>query len=182
MGGDADGVNESSTVIRLDQASTPRGSDRRPRGGGCLARKVCPVKLKAAQRTLAQRRRRKRLRRRSTWRCLARAVDGHEPCAASRSRRQTSSRDPGPTQYSPRHAALHQRVSRSGCQRRLQRFHRAFAPFEHLSLVVAQELRAGARRNQDRRVLERRVLNGSTSRADVHPVCQCLEPFRRPAV
>jgi predicted nucleic acid-binding protein len=41
----------------------------------------------------------------------------------------------------------------------LQRFHRAFAPFEHLSLVVAQELRAGVKRNQDRRVLERHVLN-----------------------
>lgn len=41
----------------------------------------------------------------------------------------------------------------------LQRFHRAFAPFEHLSVVVAQELRAGVKRNQDRRVLERHVLN-----------------------
>ena len=41
----------------------------------------------------------------------------------------------------------------------LQRFHRAFAPFEYLSLVVAQELRAGVRRQQDRRVLERHVLN-----------------------
>lgn len=41
----------------------------------------------------------------------------------------------------------------------LQRFHRAFAPFEHLSLVVAQELRAGVKRSQDRRLLERHVLN-----------------------
>ena len=41
----------------------------------------------------------------------------------------------------------------------LQRFHRAFAPFEHLSLIVAQELRAGIKRKQDRRVLERHVLN-----------------------
>jgi len=41
----------------------------------------------------------------------------------------------------------------------LQRFHRAFAPFEHLSLVVAQELRAGVKRHQDRRALERHVLN-----------------------
>ena len=41
----------------------------------------------------------------------------------------------------------------------LQRFHRAFAPFEHLSVVVAQELRAGVKRNQDRRMLERHVLN-----------------------
>ena len=41
----------------------------------------------------------------------------------------------------------------------LQRFHRAFAPFEHLSLVVAQELRAGVRRREDRRVLERHVLS-----------------------
>ena len=41
----------------------------------------------------------------------------------------------------------------------LQRFDRAFAPFEHLSLVVAQELRAGVKRHQDRRVLERHVLN-----------------------
>lgn len=39
----------------------------------------------------------------------------------------------------------------------LQQFHRAFAPFEHLSVVVAQELRAGARA-QDRKALERHVL------------------------
>jgi predicted nucleic acid-binding protein len=41
----------------------------------------------------------------------------------------------------------------------LQRFHRAFAPFEYLSVVVAQELRAGVRRAQDRKALERHVLN-----------------------
>lgn len=41
----------------------------------------------------------------------------------------------------------------------LERFHRAFAPFEYLSVVVAQELRAGVRREQDRKALERHVLN-----------------------
>ena len=41
----------------------------------------------------------------------------------------------------------------------LQRFHRAFAPFEYLSVVVAQELRAGMRREQDRKALERNVLS-----------------------
>jgi predicted nucleic acid-binding protein len=41
----------------------------------------------------------------------------------------------------------------------LQRFHRAFAPFEYLSVVVAQELRAGVRRKQDRKALERNVLS-----------------------
>jgi predicted nucleic acid-binding protein len=41
----------------------------------------------------------------------------------------------------------------------LQRFHRAFAPFEHLSVVVAQELRAGVKRNEDRKALERNVLS-----------------------
>ena len=40
----------------------------------------------------------------------------------------------------------------------LQRFHRAFAPFEYLSVVVAQELRAGVSRERDRRSLERNVL------------------------
>ena len=40
----------------------------------------------------------------------------------------------------------------------LQAFHRALAPFEYLSAVVAQELRAGIRRSQDRRNLERHVL------------------------
>jgi predicted nucleic acid-binding protein len=40
----------------------------------------------------------------------------------------------------------------------LQRFHGAFAPFEHLSVVVAQELRAGIKRSEDRRALERNVL------------------------
>ena len=36
----------------------------------------------------------------------------------------------------------------------LQRFHRAFAPFEYLSVVVAHELRAGVRRERDRKALE----------------------------
>jgi predicted nucleic acid-binding protein len=41
---------------------------------------------------------------------------------------------------------------------RLQEFHRARAPFEYLSVVVAQELRAGTRLLTDRRKLERHVL------------------------
>jgi predicted nucleic acid-binding protein len=40
----------------------------------------------------------------------------------------------------------------------LQRFHRAFSPFEHLSVIVAQELRAGVKRPTDRTALERNVL------------------------
>ena len=42
--------------------------------------------------------------------------------------------------------------------RALQQFHRLFAPFEYLSVVVAQELRAGIRSPADRRRLERHVL------------------------
>jgi predicted nucleic acid-binding protein len=41
----------------------------------------------------------------------------------------------------------------------LQRFHRLFAPFEYLSAVVAQELRAGTRSPAARRHLERHVLD-----------------------
>jgi predicted nucleic acid-binding protein len=41
----------------------------------------------------------------------------------------------------------------------LQSFHRAYAPFEHLSVVVAQELRSGVRRPHDRNLLERNVLD-----------------------
>lgn len=41
----------------------------------------------------------------------------------------------------------------------LQRFHRASAPFEYLSVVVAQELRAGVRRERDRKALDRNVLS-----------------------
>jgi predicted nucleic acid-binding protein len=41
---------------------------------------------------------------------------------------------------------------------RLQQFHRAFAPSEYFSAIVAQELRAGIRRPQDRKSLERNVL------------------------
>ena len=40
----------------------------------------------------------------------------------------------------------------------LQRFHRAFSPFAHLSVIVAQELRAGVRHPRDRKALERHVL------------------------
>ena len=41
----------------------------------------------------------------------------------------------------------------------LQRFHRLFAPFEYLSVVVAQELRSGAKSLDDRSALERHVLD-----------------------
>lgn len=41
----------------------------------------------------------------------------------------------------------------------LQQLHRAFAPFEYLSAVVAQELRTGAQTSRDRLALERHVLN-----------------------
>lgn len=40
----------------------------------------------------------------------------------------------------------------------LQDFHRVFAPFEYISVIVAQELRAGIRRPQDRKALEKNVL------------------------
>ena len=40
----------------------------------------------------------------------------------------------------------------------LQQFHRLLAPFEYLSVIVAQELRCGIRRPRDRRTLERHVL------------------------
>jgi len=43
-------------------------------------------------------------------------------------------------------------------QAALLRFHAAFAPFEYLSVVVAQELRAGARRPADRARLDRELL------------------------
>lgn len=43
-------------------------------------------------------------------------------------------------------------------QAALARFHAAFAPFEYLSVVVAQELRAGLRRPADRVRLERGLL------------------------
>jgi len=39
-----------------------------------------------------------------------------------------------------------------------QEFYRNFAPFQYLSAIVAQELRAGARRPQDRAALEEHVL------------------------
>jgi predicted nucleic acid-binding protein len=41
----------------------------------------------------------------------------------------------------------------------LQQFHRGFAPFEYMSAVVAQELRAGVRQPQDRKALEKNVLS-----------------------
>jgi len=41
----------------------------------------------------------------------------------------------------------------------LQRFHQLFAPFEYLSAVVVQELRAGVRSPAARKALERNVLD-----------------------
>jgi len=46
-----------------------------------------------------------------------------------------------------------------GANEALQQFHRVFAPFEYLSVIVAQELRSGIQRSQDRAALERHVLN-----------------------
>lgn len=40
----------------------------------------------------------------------------------------------------------------------LARFHAAYAPFEYLGAIVAQELRAGVQNARDRRRLEERVL------------------------
>ena len=40
----------------------------------------------------------------------------------------------------------------------LRDFHRLFAPFEYFSVIVAQELRAGIQRPQDRQALEKNVL------------------------
>jgi predicted nucleic acid-binding protein len=45
-----------------------------------------------------------------------------------------------------------------GANEALQDFHRVFAPFEYFSVIVAQELRAGVRRPQDRKALEKNVL------------------------
>ena len=41
----------------------------------------------------------------------------------------------------------------------LERFHHGYAPFEYLSVVVAQELRAGVRRPADLKLLERYLLS-----------------------
>lgn len=49
--------------------------------------------------------------------------------------------------------AFHNRAANEA----LQGFHRAFSPFEHFSVIVAQELRAGLRRPSDRKALERHV-------------------------
>jgi len=49
----------------------------------------------------------------------------------------------------------------------LQRFHYLFAPFEYLSAVVMQELRAGVRSAADRRALDRHVLERFTRRGRV---------------
>lgn len=46
-----------------------------------------------------------------------------------------------------------------GANQALQEFHRSFAPFEYMSVVVAQELRSGAPAARERQALERYVLN-----------------------
>lgn len=50
--------------------------------------------------------------------------------------------------------SLRNRDARAG----LKRFHYGFAPFEYLSVIVAQELRAGIRHAEELRLLERHVL------------------------
>ena len=50
--------------------------------------------------------------------------------------------------------AFHDHAAREA----LEHFHHGCAPFEYLSVVVAQELRAGVRRPADRKALERHLL------------------------
>jgi predicted nucleic acid-binding protein len=45
-----------------------------------------------------------------------------------------------------------------GANEALQKFHGVFAPFEYFSVIVAQELRAGIQRPQDRKSLDKHVL------------------------
>ena len=49
----------------------------------------------------------------------------------------------------------------------LQRFRSAFAPFEHLSAVVAQELRAGARSRESATLLQRHVFDALERRGRI---------------
>ena len=46
-----------------------------------------------------------------------------------------------------------------GAKEALENFHRGFAPFEYLSVVVAQELRAGVRGPTEGRALQRHLLS-----------------------
>lgn len=69
----------------------------------------------------------------------------------------------------------------------LDEFHRARAPFEYLSVVVAQELRAGTRQPVDRRKLERHVLgirgpDRSTQPASPPRSTRILSRRRRPTL
>lgn len=50
----------------------------------------------------------------------------------------------------------------------LQRFHRAFAPFEHLSAVVAHELLAGAQDVEARRLLDRHLIDPFAKRSRLY--------------
>ena len=47
----------------------------------------------------------------------------------------------------------------SAANQALERFHSVYAPFEYLSVIVAQELRAGVQRRRDLKLLERHVLD-----------------------
>lgn len=51
----------------------------------------------------------------------------------------------------------------SAANEALQRFHSVYAPFEYLSVIVAQELRAGVQRRRDLKLLERHVLDVFTT-------------------
>jgi predicted nucleic acid-binding protein len=51
--------------------------------------------------------------------------------------------------------AFHDRAAREA----LENFHHGFAPFEHLSMVVAQELLAGVSQAADRKALDRHLLS-----------------------
>ena len=51
--------------------------------------------------------------------------------------------------------AFHDRAAKEA----LENFHRGFAPFEYLSVIVAQELRAGVREPADLKALERHLVS-----------------------
>ena len=64
----------------------------------------------------------------------------------SRSRLQTLSREPNDRKYVLDTQNFIDAFRDQTTNAALQRFHRAFAPFEYLSVVVAHELRAGVTR------------------------------------
>ena len=147
-------ISSTKSTRRLGEAGQPNARRTKMSGqceGTCA--RLSRTHLWVAYRSPAE------VRQKCDWPSFsANSSTEHAQCSGSRSRPLTVNGDSSLAQVRYRYPTLHQRLSRSGCQRGTTAVPSRLSPFEYFSVIVAQELRAGVQRPQERKALERYVL------------------------